>query len=342
MGWLTNPVKVLDDKDDILGLTEARWLLIFDNADEPETLMDYWPLGTAGSVLVTSRNPLSKARPSIASESFDLPPMLSDDGVQLLQRLSHSTQETALAKEICKRLGGLPLVISQMAAIIRYQYLTFEDFLEKYDDASSRKLLLAHEEAKAPRREEARGNASTIWAIDRLEEGPRILMQVCSMLDPDCIEERILESCDIGITFMPNYPPNWLVFSSARAELISRSLVTRNEQRKELRVHRVVQDSIKANMGDDQALMVFSLAVALITKVWGVTPLAKRHDWVLNKKREGLFPHARTLRTAFEKLYMDLNPPVSFSMAVLMNEAAWYVLDHAGYICTDTTAQVAP
>ncbi|CAO2658140.1 Nn.00g074000.m01.CDS01 [Neocucurbitaria sp. VM-36] len=92
MGWLTNPVKVLDDKDDILVLTEARWLLIFDNADEPETMMDYWPLGTAGSVLVTSRNPLSKTRPSIASESFDLPPMLSDDGVQLLRCLSHSTQ----------------------------------------------------------------------------------------------------------------------------------------------------------------------------------------------------------------------------------------------------------
>jgi tetratricopeptide (TPR) repeat protein len=325
MGWLTNPTKVLDHKHDIVGQSEARWLLIFDNADTPETLIDYWPVSSSGSILVTSRDPLSKTTPSIASMTVDLNPMLAGDGVQLLQRLSDRAQDVDLASEICERLGGLPLAISQMAAIIRYQYLTFADFLEKYDNDLNRKKLLAHEEEKG-RREEARGNASTIWAVDRLDQPPRILMQVCSMLDPDGIEERILENHDAATAILPEYPQDWMAYSIARAELIKRSLVLRSESSKELRIHRLVQESVKGEMGDGETLTVFSVAVALILKAWDVSPLAKRHVWALHKKRAGLFPHARTLRAVYEQLYLERNPPVSISMAELMNEAAWLVL----------------
>jgi hypothetical protein len=321
MGWLTNPVKILDQADDIISQSEARWLLIFDNADTPETLMDYWPLSEAGSVLVTSRDPLAKSSPSIASKSIDLSPLSADEGAKLLQQLSHSTKQDDLALEVSERLGGLPLAISQMAAIIRYQYLTLSEFLEKYDDESSRRQLHAFEEAGS-RRQEARGNMSTIWAIEQLDPSSRVLLQLCSMLDPDCIEERILKDFDLASQHASDYPKDWMAYSRTRAELLKRSLVTRNEDRQELRIHRVVQDSLKAKMTNEQAATMFSSALALVNKAWGPTPLAKRHDRSLSKTREGLFPHALVLKTIFEKLYSN-ESAVAVPMAVLMNEAAW-------------------
>ena len=68
MGWLTNPQKVMDAQSDLVSQSDARWLLIYDNADNPESLRDYWPVFGTGSILVTSRDPLVKTSPSISAK----------------------------------------------------------------------------------------------------------------------------------------------------------------------------------------------------------------------------------------------------------------------------------
>ncbi|KAF2116999.1 tetratricopeptide repeat domain-containing protein [Lophiotrema nucula] len=323
MGWLSNPRKVLDEEDDIIGQTEACWLLIFDNADSPENLQDYWPLSQAGSILVTSRDPLSKTSPSIAGKSIDLSPLTDEEGAHLLQRLSHNAKEGEASLEIASKLGGLPLAISQMAAIIRYQYLSLADFIERYDDDASRKHLHAFEHAGS-RRKEARGNIASIWAVQQLDEGAMTIIQLAAILDPDCIQERIFEEFAIGVEHIQEYPANWMAYSTARAELIKRSLVRRNESSKELWIHRVLQDSVKAQMSDERLLDIFTLALTLLTKAWGSTALVNRHDWRLSKTREGLFPHAMSLRASYENIYKDTNPKASVPLAELMNEAGWW------------------
>ena len=322
MGWLSNPKKVLDEDDDIIGQTEARWLLIFDNADTPEVLQDYWPLSQAGSILVTSRDPLSKTSPSIAGKSIDLSPLTAEEGAKLLQRLSHSPREDEASLEIAVKLDGLPLAISQMAAIIRYQYLSLADFIERYDDDASRKHLHAFEHAGS-RRKEARGNIASIWAVQQLDEGARTIIQLAAVFDPDCIQERIYEEFDLGVEHIQEYPKNWMVYSTARAELIKRSLVRRNDEKKELWIHRVLQDSVKAQMPDERLFEIFTLALTLLIKAWGSTALVNRHDWKLSKTRESLFPHAMSLGALYERLYKDTNPKSSISLARLMNEAGW-------------------
>ncbi|KAF2815320.1 uncharacterized protein BDZ99DRAFT_459224 [Mytilinidion resinicola] len=119
-----------------------------------------------------------------------------------------------------------------MAAIIQYQYLSFSDFLEHYEDNSDRKDLHAFNvEHPSP---EARGNLASIWAIEQLEPQPRSLQEILSVLGPDCIQERVLTSKIPDYKHLEDYPKRGFSYSAARTDLIRRSLVKRNEDNKEL------------------------------------------------------------------------------------------------------------
>ena len=68
-----------------------NWLLVFDNADQIEALHDYWPISITGSILVTSRDPLSRSTPPLAALDIDLEPFEDKESAILLQRLCVGT-----------------------------------------------------------------------------------------------------------------------------------------------------------------------------------------------------------------------------------------------------------
>jgi hypothetical protein len=71
--WLANPIKHFLESESFGGFQDsqgsqtsvqsgkglANWLIVFDNADHPELLANYWPSDGYGSVLVTNRDPMS-------------------------------------------------------------------------------------------------------------------------------------------------------------------------------------------------------------------------------------------------------------------------------------------
>lgn len=320
-GWLASPRKVLDQESDIVGQAEAKWLLIFDNADRPDILQDYYPLSGNGSILVTSRDPLSKTSPSIAQVTIDVEPFGDEEAATFLRNLSHVKREEDISIRIAQKLGGLPLALSQMAAIIRYQYLSFSEFLERWEDEADRKELLGFD-AGAPR-PEARGNSASIFAIERLEPHAKTILEICAFLDPDCIQERLFTGGTSSVNHLDDFPKKMFTYATARADLLKRSLVKRNEENKEFWVHRVLQDSIKAKMSAERMRTIFSAAVNLVYTAWGTTSLDKRHDISLSKSREGLFPHALSLKSIYERLHGagELKPDIQ--LAFLLNEAGW-------------------
>ncbi|KAM5438235.1 hypothetical protein MferCBS31731_005096 [Microsporum ferrugineum] len=300
-GWLENPVRVLDHEHDIVSQADAQWLIVFDNADSPDLLQDYWPLSSNGSILVTSRDPLAKSSPSIASRCIDLAPLRNNEGAELLQRLSHVTENVEVSVKIAAKLGGLPLAISQMAAIIRYQYLSFPEFYERYEDESDRREL--HSLNIVTPRPEARGNIASIWAVEQLGPHAACLLEVSAMLDPDCIQERLF-SGDLGaVGQLEDFPKTSFAYSAARADLIKRSLITRNADKREFRIHRVLQDSVLSKLTPGKMLQTFSFAVDLVLAAWGSTPLVQRHAISLARSRDGLFSHTLAMRNLFEKHY---------------------------------------
>lgn len=322
MGWLTNPRRVLNGDQDDPKEADVSWLLIFDNADDPNVLKDYWPPSSSsstGSILVTSRHPHSQNVPTRASDSMALEPLGKAEGAVLLQRLTSAPSPQEEAALVVEKLGGLPLAICQMAAVIKERMLTYEDFLEEYGSQADRRDY-HNADYKLPI---SRGNLASIFAIEQLGSSAKALLEVLMLLDPDSIEERILQLEVVRAEHSPEYPPNRKEFLNARAELLKKSLIKFNNGAKTLWIHRVLQDSVRTQTSEHRLTVVFNTAVDLLVGTWGQTSLDKKHVTEIRKSREGLYPHALRLKHVYEVEAKEIGMSPSAKFALLMCEAGW-------------------
>jgi tetratricopeptide (TPR) repeat protein len=111
-----------------------RWLLIYDNAEDPAALAPYLP-GGGGQVLITSRNPAwhELAIPVTVdvftrTESVEL----------LLRRVPELTPQDA--GRIAEALGDLPLALSQAGAHLAETGTTAQHYLQLVNDRASQIL----------------------------------------------------------------------------------------------------------------------------------------------------------------------------------------------------------
>jgi tetratricopeptide (TPR) repeat protein len=115
-----------------------RWLLVFDNADQPTTVSKFLP-GGRGHVIVTSRNPgwTGTAKP-LAMGDFT-----RSESVQVL--CSRAVQlNDADAGRIAAALGDLPLAVDQAAALLAETGWTARYYLDLLDGRAEQ--VLAHGE----------------------------------------------------------------------------------------------------------------------------------------------------------------------------------------------------
>jgi tetratricopeptide (TPR) repeat protein len=123
------------EKDDIAAQARAvrewlespesgAWLLVFDNAEEPEVLKGYLPTRQRGHVLITSR----RARWDKASHSVEVREMERADSVKLLlQRSGQSDADSA--DRLAAALGDLPLALVQAGGYLADSGLPISQYL---------------------------------------------------------------------------------------------------------------------------------------------------------------------------------------------------------------------
>ena len=118
-------------------------LMVFDNAETPESLLPYLPPQGYHSplhVLITSRNPHWADIPTLKVESFTL------TETQTFIERALGVQERPLIEEINTLLGGLPLALTQMVAYVAAGHCALQDYPQQFRlnqaDLASHDLLV--------------------------------------------------------------------------------------------------------------------------------------------------------------------------------------------------------
>jgi hypothetical protein len=319
----TNPVKgsqaSLGEVDP--GAGKANWLLVFDNADDPSVVVDFWPCGGTGAIVLTSRDPL--ARRNLSSSGIDLEPLTTQSAAALLRKLSEvddSPDEIEASMKVASRMGGLPLAISLAAAAILRQELTLEEFLAFYEvepkAADIRPISLKPET-------QYQHTLSTVWALDTLDKPAECLLRLLSVMDPDSISEKIItQKLPSGL---PNgYPENNHAFVKARTSLLKSSLVKREKAATQLSIHRLTQDFTRVKMSSAELKEYFVAALQLCMQYWPIPVVAVSFSVTTWPASQAVVPHLLFLRELWKKqpALVD-NPDVKQTLADLTWRVAW-------------------
>ena len=160
--------------------TGAKWLLIFDNAENADLLLQYWPLAMDGCVLLTTRNHSLAFQP--AGHGIEVSPFDSTKGSEFLLNLLSmdiaidlTSQEAESALELSQRLSGHALAISQMAGLIHRRGWSIKEFLEVY--------------SRNAQKMDHKASLETVWKLsfESLDADPASLLGLLTFLMPDSI-----------------------------------------------------------------------------------------------------------------------------------------------------------
>jgi len=321
-GWLASPRKLLDASSDSISQAEATWLLILDNADDPAVLDELKPLFGSGSVLITSRNPLSKsalATNLISPVGYDLQPFTTEEATSFILKLAPGDSQGA--KQIAERLGGIPLGLVHMAGIIRSTFVKHNEFLAWYSDELE--LPELHEMAVDLPRPTARGNLATIWAVEKLPQDARTFLEYLAFLDPDCIQERIFINFSGSLALMQDLPQKKGEWLKARGGLLRASLVHHNEQEGDLRIHRLLQDVVRAKLPDERQSQILSNLIVLLNAAFPKVPLDKRATTKRWPECIAIHPHIISIMQYVQHKVKGGLIQVNLEMAQLLSEVGW-------------------
>lgn len=309
----------------------VRWLVIFDNVDDPELLGQFWPPYMAGgAILVTSRNDIVEFLFFGVQESLSLEPFSHEESTRLLLHCTGRSGSEANAQqvnEVVRILDGLPLAIYQMAGVITRQRMPFDEFLNQYRDEQQRASLL-----RAPQIGiHASGYSHTlasVWRFEALERNKH-LIDVLSFLDPDGVPEYIV-SDPRRVMGGAGILPEDYDFTAARSQLLDMSLITRDLRNRKLVIHRLVQESARSKMTTLEYSTVLVFTLQLLDLVWPRDDdPAFRNETASWKRCNELFTHMIFLgKLAGDARWLPRTSEMmeqTRSINVLL-EAAWYVV----------------
>ncbi len=169
---------------------EDGWLLVFDNADDPDLLLPYLPPSRRGHVLVTSRasrgHLVSRLRLDAPLELEVLEPDAARDFLlKRTRRTEANAKQRRETERLAEELGYLPLALEQAAAYLLETSVSFARYRKAF--AKRRSQLL-----KDGQPVDYHATVSTTWTISVqkvADENPasRDLLTFCAFLSPDAI-----------------------------------------------------------------------------------------------------------------------------------------------------------
>ncbi|MEU1570608.1 FxSxx-COOH system tetratricopeptide repeat protein [Streptomyces collinus] len=233
------------------GIPYGKWLLVFDNAESPSAVQEYFPSalegGPTGSVIVTSRNP----QWNTLAHPLEVDVFTRDESMQLLRRRNPdlTDEEAGMLAEV---LGDLPLAVEQASAWRAETGMPPAEYLRVFEEKRAELMAVSQ-----PAQYEE--TVATAWnvSLDHVETknpGALQMLQLCSYFAPEPISRQFFSNA----VAEPIAPELDLIFtdpirlSRAIREISRYSLAKIDHRTNSIQMHRLVQAVLKARMSEEQ------------------------------------------------------------------------------------------
>ena len=169
-----------------------RWLLIFDNADQPEDVMAFIPAGP-GDVLVTSRNHRWEA---FTTDAVPVDVFTRAESMQFLSRRVPRGISDSDTDLLADKLGDLPLALEQASALLAEAGMAVDEYLRLLDERVTQILA----QGTSPEYSTSMTAAWQISVVKLRQQLPQALelLRCCAFFGPDPIRETYS-----GVTLTP-------------------------------------------------------------------------------------------------------------------------------------------
>ncbi|MBL7497792.1 FxSxx-COOH system tetratricopeptide repeat protein [Frankia nepalensis] len=242
-----------------LGQPYGKWLLVFDNADEPRAVRQYFPQSDSGRILVTSRNPNWSA----VARPLEVDVFMRGESVDLLRRrLPELSVEDA--DRLAHALGDLPLAVEQAATWLVETGMAAGDYLRLFEDKRAELLSTS-----PPVDYELPVQAAWNVSLDRLattHPAALRLLQVWSFYAPEQISRQIFRG-GRAITTVPDLDSalrDPIKLSDAVGQITRYALARIVYQTNSYQMHRLVQAVLQSRMTADERAMMRRAAHLLL------------------------------------------------------------------------------
>ena len=246
------------------GRPYKRWLLIFDNADEPEEMRDIIPAGP-GHVLITSRN----QRWDAVVDTVPVNVFSRAESIEFLKKRVRKGLVEADARRLAEKLGDLPLALEQAAALQTETGMSIEEYLQLLEEHATQ-LLAAGKAVEYPVSMTAAWSISVSQLKDKLPEAVELL-NCCAFFGPEPIPRDVfvplispedrpaIELHEPELVIDPRLGRllgDPILLSTAIRELGRYALARIDPESRTIQVHRLVQALLRDGLSEeDQARM---------------------------------------------------------------------------------------
>ncbi|MEJ3747562.1 FxSxx-COOH system tetratricopeptide repeat protein [Actinomycetes bacterium KLBMP 9797] len=225
----------------------ARWLLIYDNAEDPAELRGLLPHG-AGHVLITSRNRAwSEWARAIELSVFD-----REESLALLHLRMPSLPEPD-ARAVAEKLGDLPLAIEQAGAWLATTAMPVHDYLDLLDVQPMRTV-----DDSPPASYGRAVSATWLLSLERLrttEPAAAALLELCACFAPEPVPLNHLFHSEHCLSELAAAEPairDPVVQAKAIREIGQSALARIDPARSTVHIHRLVRAAIRAILGTER------------------------------------------------------------------------------------------
>lgn len=196
-----------EDTDEVIGEVRTRlfrsqvpWLLVFDNLEDRKLLSRFVPRGAGmrGHVLVTTRLVDTLELYDEAQGPVILGCFSPEESLELLRRAAGSRNMegdagTTAARQICQRLGHLPLALGMAAAYMRRCDVNCSEYLDRYvASEKTGQSLLRHGKLSDYSLSVASSLSLSLGAIEKENATAGDVLRLLCFLGPDQITKPLL------------------------------------------------------------------------------------------------------------------------------------------------------